>query len=166
MLLTGKIHKFKDNIDTDQIIATEHCNSSDPQVLKQYCLAAAKPEFWQIVDNGDMIFGGKNFGCGSSREHAPLAIKGCGISLVVAESFARIFFRNCINIGLPIMICPQAVQAAQNNDKAQVDLGKGEITVGNRRFQAQPFPQFMQGIIQSGGLLEYISQQNEQGGTG
>lgn len=157
MIMRGRIHKFGDNIDTDQIIATEHCNSDDPNYLKKYCLLAADPEFPLKVCEGDMIFAGKNFGCGSSREHAPLALKGNNISLVVAESFARIFFRNCINVGLPILICPEAVLAAKNLDYVEADLQKGEIKINNYTISAQKFPNFMQGIINSGGLLNYIS---------
>ncbi len=157
MLLRGRVHKLGNNVDTDQIIATEYCNSENPEELSRYCLLAAEPEFHKKVKKGDMIFAGKNFGCGSSREHAPLALKGSGISLVVAESFARIFFRNCINVGLPIMICPEAVKTATDQDYVEADLSKGELIIGGEKVMAQKFPPFMQDLVKAGGLLDYIS---------
>ena len=151
----GPVFKYGDNIDTDVIIPARYLNSSDPDHLAAHCLEDLDATFVDRVQPGDIIVAEENFGCGSSREHAPIAIKAAGVSVVVAKSFARIFYRNAINIGLPIMECPEAVDAISAGDTVQVDADTGEIrdlTTG-RTFQAQPFPPFLQEIINAGGLI-------------
>jgi 3-isopropylmalate/(R)-2-methylmalate dehydratase small subunit len=153
----GTVHKYGDNIDTDVIIPARYLNSSDAEELKQNCMEDIDPLFIKKAQPGDIIVGGKNFGCGSSREHAPLAIKAAGLSCVVAENFARIFYRNAINIGLPIIECEEAAKALQNGDTAEIDFDKGKITSGNKEFVVPPFPQFIQEIIAAGGLLNRMA---------
>ncbi len=157
MLIKGKAHIFGDNINTDDIIAAKYLNSQDEKFLGSKCMENIDPSFTERVGRGDILVAGKNFGCGSSREHAPLALKGCGIALVLAESFARIFFRNAINIGLPIIELKE-VRDIKENDLLEVDLAQGII--GNRSqdktYGFPPFPQFLQGIIKDGGLLNWI----------
>ena len=161
MKFTGRVHKFGADIDTDAIIPARYLNTSDPAELAKHCMEDADPSFPQKVQAGDIIVAGKNFGCGSSREHAPIAIKGAGVACVIASSFARIFYRNSVNIGLPILECEEAVQAIEEGDNIQVDLEKGEIV--NLRtgetYQAAPFPEFMQDIM-SGGLIGYAAQED------
>ena len=160
MILKGKVHKFGDNINTDDIIAAKYLDSQDEAYLGSKCMENLDASFAKRVAKGDIMVGGNNFGCGSSREHAPVSIKGCGISAVVAGSFARIFFRNAINIGLPLMECPQAVDGINNGNQLEVDLERGiikNLTTGET-FQAKPYPDFMRNIIQSGGLIEYTRQ--------
>lgn len=161
MILQGKVFKYGDNVDTDVIIPARYLNSSEPANLAAHCMEDLDHDFASQVEKGDIIVGGKNFGSGSSREHAPLAIKYAGVACVVAESFARIFYRNSINIGLPILECPAAVQATQAGDKLEVNLDQG--TVKNLRtgetFEAAPFPEFMQEIIADGGLIEHIKKE-------
>ncbi|SFL08802.1 3-isopropylmalate dehydratase small subunit [Halanaerobium salsuginis] len=161
MILQGKVFKYGDNVDTDVIIPARYLNSSEPANLAAHCMEDLDQDFASQVEKGDIIVGGKNFGSGSSREHAPLAIKYAGVACVVAESFARIFYRNSINIGLPILECPAAVQATQAGDKLEVNLDQG--TVKNLRtgetFEAAPFPEFMQEIIADGGLIEHIKKE-------
>ena len=156
MIANGKVHKYGDNIDTDVIIPARHLNTSDPEELKLYCMQDIDADFVNNVKVGDIMVAGKNFGCGSSREHAPIAIKAAGISCIIAESFARIFYRNAINIGLPIIESPEAAQAIQNEETVSVDFDKGIITAGAQTFTVPPFPPFIQNIIKHGGLLNAI----------
>jgi len=156
MIANGKVHKYGDNIDTDVIIPARYLNTSDPEELKLYCMQDIDADFVKNVKVGDIMVAGKNFGCGSSREHAPIAIKAAGISCIIAESFARIFYRNAINIGLPIIESPEAAQAMQNGETVSIDFDKGEITVGAQTFSVPPFPPFIQNIIKHGGLLNSI----------
>ncbi len=158
MQLQGKVWKFGDNIDTDAIIPARYLNTTDPQELARHCMEDADPEFPRKVRPKDIIVAGKNFGSGSSREHAPLAIKAAGISCVIAASYARIFYRNAFNIGLPILEAPQAVSKIQEGDLLSVDLDKGLIVNLSRgeEYQATPIPPFMQEIIAAGGLINYV----------
>ena len=154
----GTVFKYGDNVDTDVIIPARYLNSSDPKELATHCMEDIDKEFVTKVKTGDIIVASKNFGCGSSREHAPIAIKANGVSCVIAETFARIFYRNAINIGLPIMECPEAAKAINAGDTVSVNFDTGEIfdeTTG-QTFKGQPFPEFMQKIINSEGLLNYI----------
>jgi len=157
LILEGKIWKFGRDIDTDVIIPAKYLSSYDPKELGKHCLESLDPDFSSKVSTGDILVAEENFGCGSSREHAPLAIKGAGISGVVAKSFARIFFRNAINIGLPIFECPPAVEEAKPGDVMRVDIKSGRITNVSlgREFRAEPYPQFIQEIIAVGGLIKY-----------
>jgi len=154
----GKAWKFGDDIDTDVIIPARYLNQNSPEHLAQHCMEDAEPNFAKEVKAGDIIIGGKNFGCGSSREHAPVAIKAAGVQVVIAESYARIFYRNALNIGLPILECPEAVQGIENGDEVTVDLETGKIVnvTRNTEFQARPFPPFMQELIKAGGLIPYV----------
>lgn len=156
--MKGKVHKFKDNIDTDLIIPARYLNTSDPAELAQHCMEDVDTEFVKKAKAGDFIVGGENFGCGSSREHAPIAIKAAGISAVIAKSFARIFYRNCINIGLPIMESKEAAEEINQGDEIEVDLASGTINnlTSKKEYKAQPFPEFMQNLINAGGLIESI----------
>ncbi len=154
----AKIYIYGDNIDTDVIIAARYLNDPDEAHLAAHCMEDIDPEFSSTVEPGDIIVGGANFGCGSSREHAPLAIKAAGVKCVIAASFARIFYRNAINIGFPIMECPEAAEKIQPGHQVSVDFKTGEIvdeTTGER-FQAAPFPQFIDGIIENGGLMNSL----------
>lgn len=156
----GKAWKFGNDIDTDVIIPARYLIKSDPEFLAAHCMEDADPTFATKVKVGDIIVGGKNFGCGSSREHAPLAIKAAGVKVVIAESFARIFFRNSLNIGMPILECPEAVSGIEAGDEVEVDLESGiikNITRGTS-FQARPFPPFMQELIKAGGLISYVKE--------
>jgi len=157
MIIKGKVHKLGNNINTDDIIAAKYLDSYDEVFLGSKCMENINPGFLQRVKKGDIIVAGKNFGCGSSREHAPWAIKGCGISLIIAESFARIFYRNAINVGLPILICKEA-KKIKPQDKLEVNLEKGIIKDMNlnKEFASEAFPVFMQEIIQAGGLIKWI----------
>ncbi len=159
MILKGRVWLFGDNVDTDAIIAARYLSSVDPRELARHLMEDIKPDFFEKVRPGDILVAGSNFGCGSSREHAPLAIKGAGISCVVARSFARIFYRNAINIGLPILECPDDLSALRpGEDQLQVNLDRGLIIhiQSGREYQAAPFPPFMQEIISCGGLVEYV----------
>jgi 3-isopropylmalate/(R)-2-methylmalate dehydratase small subunit len=156
----GTVFKYKDNIDTDVIIPARYLNSSDPAELAEHCMEDIDTEFIKKVKQGDIIVANKNFGCGSSREHAPIAIKAAGISCVIAETFARIFYRNSINIGLPIIECKEAADSIEDGDIIEVDFDSGKImniTKGTS-FVGQPFPPFMQKIIACEGLVNYINQ--------
>jgi 3-isopropylmalate/(R)-2-methylmalate dehydratase small subunit len=157
MKIKGKVHKFGNNVNTDEIIPARFLNISEPKELGRHCMEGIEPGFAKKVKRGDIIVGGKNFGCGSSREHAPVSIKACGISCVVAESFARIFYRNAINIGLPILECKSA-KAIAKKSSLEIDLNKGIIKdlSRNKTYIAQRFPEFMQGLIKAGGLLPYL----------
>jgi 3-isopropylmalate/(R)-2-methylmalate dehydratase small subunit len=157
MAFEGRIHKFGDNINTDLIIPARYLITTDPGELAAHCMEDEDPEFPKKVARGDVIVGGSNFGCGSSREHAPIAIKAAGVSVVIAKSFARIFLRNSINIGLPLLECPQVVDVLGTGDRVKVDLEKGTVeTADGRSFTASPFPPFMLEIIRAGGLLNYV----------
>ena len=155
MKFEGAVHKYGRDVDTDVIIPARYLTTSDPAELAKHCLEDLDSEFVKKVRPGDIIVAEENFGCGSSREHAPICIKAAGVSVVIAKSFARIFYRNAINIGLPIMECPEAVDAINNGDVVEVDADTGVIadkTTG-LTFQAQPFPPFLQEIIEEGGLV-------------
>ena len=156
----GRVFKYGDNIDTDVIIPARYLNSTDPSELATHCMVDIDPTFAGRVEAGDIMVGEKNFGCGSSREHAPLSIKASGSSCVIAETFARIFFRNAINIGLPIMECPEAAKEIRDGDDVEVNFDTGEIIdrTSGKSYRAQPFPPFMQQIITAGGLVNYINE--------
>ncbi|MBQ9392240.1 MAG: 3-isopropylmalate dehydratase small subunit [Lachnospiraceae bacterium] len=155
----GKVFRFGDNIDTDVIIPARYLNSSDPKELATHCMEDIDKEFVNNVSTGDIIVANKNFGCGSSREHAPIAIKAAGVSCVIAETFARIFYRNAINIGLPIIECKEAADDIKAGDIVNVDFDSGVITneTTGKTYQGQAFPEFMQKIIDSEGLVNYIN---------
>lgn len=159
MKATGSVFKYGDNVDTDVIIPARYLNSSDPAELAMHCMEDIDKEFIQNVKKGDIIVANKNFGCGSSREHAPIAIKAAGVSCVIAETFARIFYRNAINIGLPIIECPQAAAAIEAGDTVEIDFDTGVITdvTKNTSYKGQAFPPFMQKIIEAEGLINYIN---------
>lgn len=158
MRFQGKVHIFGDNVDTDVIIPARYLNIADPKELSTHCMEDIDPNFVRVVKHGDIIVAGDNFGCGSSREHAPLSIKTCGVACVVAKSFARIFYRNAINIGLPILECPEAVADASVGDELQVDLDTGTVTniTKSKSYSAAAFPPEIQKIIAAGGLLKTI----------
>ena len=157
MEIEGKVYVFGDDVNTDEIIPARFLNTTDLETLARYCMEDARPGFGLTVVPGSIIIGGKNFGCGSSREHAPLAIKHAGISAVIAASFARIFFRNCINIGLPIVESPEASRAVSEGDTIRLDLGKGRVTLkGGKEISIDPFPDFMQAIVGAGGWIPYL----------
>ena len=155
MKFEGTVHKYGRDVDTDVIIPARYLTTSDPAELAKHCLEDLDSEFVKKVQPDDIIVAEENFGCGSSREHAPICIKAAGVSVVIAKSFARIFYRNAINIGLPIMECPEAVDAINNGDVVEVDADTGVITdkTTGQTFQAQPFPPFLQEIIEEGGLV-------------
>jgi len=161
MILKGIVHKIGDDVNTDDIISAKHLVSTDAKELGSHCFESIRPDFAGIVRPGDIIVAGKNFGCGSSREHAPLAIKGCGVSAVVAKSFAAIFFRNAINIGLPFLEC-DAVDKISEHDTLEIDLNKGLIInyTKNETYNTQPFPVFLQEIVKAGGLMNYVKQRS------
>ncbi len=159
----GKVWKFGHDVDTDVIIPARYLNSSAPEHLAAHCMEDGDLSFAPKVQIGDILVAGKNFGCGSSREHAPIAIKACGIEVVIAESFARIFYRNALNIGMPILECPEAVAGISAGDELTVDLDSGRIDNLTKKtsFQARPFPPFMQDLIKAGGLAPYIRGRNK-----
>ena len=162
MEVTGKVFKYGDNVDTDVIIPARYLNTSDPKELASHCMEDIDLNFSKKVKKGDIIVANKNFGCGSSREHAPIAIKESGISCVIASTFARIFYRNAINIGLPIIECPEASKGIDEGDEVEVDFDSGMIynrTKGTE-FKGQAFPEFMQKIIKAEGLVNYINAQH------
>jgi len=156
--MKGKCWKFGNNINTDEIIPARYLNTTDTKELASHCMEDADLDFMKKAKPNDVIVAGENFGCGSSREHAPIAIKAAGMSCVVAKSFARIFFRNAINIGLPIFECPEAVEQIKEGDEIEVNLATGEIlnNTSKKRFKFEPFPQEMQEIIKSGGLMNFV----------
>ena len=159
MQIKGKVHKYGNDVDTDVIIPARYLNTSSEKELAAHCLEDLDKDFVKNVKKGDVIVAEDNFGCGSSREHAPIAIKACGVSLVIANSFARIFYRNSINIGLPILECSEAVAGISAGDSVSCDLSSGVIkneTTG-KTYTAQPFPPFIQEIIEAGGLLKSIA---------
>ena len=155
----GRVFKYGDNVDTDVIIPARYLNSSDPAELATHCMEDIDKTFVSRVTKGDIMVATKNFGCGSSREHAPIAIKASGVSCVIAETFARIFYRNAINIGLPIIECADASKAIADGDEVEVDFDSGLITdlTTGETFKGQAFPAFMQGLIDAGGLINYIN---------
>jgi 3-isopropylmalate/(R)-2-methylmalate dehydratase small subunit len=159
-VLKGRAFKFGDDVNTDEIIPARYLNTSDPKELAKHVMEDADPEFPKKVQPGDVIVAGKNFGCGSSREHAPIAIKAAGVSAVIAKSFARIFYRNCINIGLPIFECPEAVEGIEEGDLVEINPETGVIknlTKGTE-FKATPIPADIRKIMEAGGLMEYAKQ--------
>ena len=164
MLASGKVFKYGDNIDTDVIIPARYLNTSDPKELAAHCMEDIDLNFAKEVQEGDIIVANKNFGCGSSREHAPIAIKESGVSCVIASTFARIFYRNAINIGLPILECDQAVKSIEAGDKLEVNFDTGVIKnlTKNEQYQGEAFPEFMQKIINSNGLIGYIKNSKEK----
>ena len=159
MKAKGRVFKYQDNVDTDVIIPARYLNSTSGEELAKHCMEDIDKEFATKVQNGDIIVARKNFGCGSSREHAPLAIKCSGISCVIADTFARIFYRNAINIGLPIIECKEAAESIEAGDEVEVDFDTGVIVnkTKNQRFQGEAFPEFMQNIINAGGLIAYVN---------
>jgi 3-isopropylmalate dehydratase small subunit len=163
--LTGKAHAYGDNVDTDVIIPARYLTSSDPEELAAHCMEDIDADFVGRVQVGDIIVARDNFGCGSSREHAPVSIKAAGISCVIANSFARIFFRNAINTGLPALVCPEAAAEVEGGDELSVDLSSGRIenTTRGRIYQAEPFPEFLREIIAAGGLMPYVKARAAEG---
>lgn len=157
MILKGQVHKYGSNVDTDVIIPARYLNVSEPTELAKHCMEDIDPNFVKEMKKGDIIIADANFGCGSSREHAPLAIKTAGVSCVIAKSFARIFFRNAINIGLPLLESAEAVDNTRDGDTLEVDLSSGKIVnlTNSQTFFAKPYPEFMSELINSGGLVEY-----------
>ncbi len=162
--MEGKVWKFEDNIDTDAIIPAPYLDTTDEKELAKHCLEGADEDFPLKVSPGDIIVAGRNFGCGSSREHAPLAIKGAGIPCLIAKSFARIFYRNAINIGLAILECPPAVEGTRQGDLIEVDLPRGRIKNlrSGETWSAQPLPEFMRELIACGGLMNYVKKKSSQ----
>jgi 3-isopropylmalate/(R)-2-methylmalate dehydratase small subunit len=166
MQTEGKVFKYRDNVDTDVIIPARYLNTSNAEELAAHCMEDIDTDFVNKVKPGDIIVAGANFGCGSSREHAPLVIITCGIGCVIAKSFARIFYRNAINIGLPILECPDAAEEISADDIVNVNFDTGEITdnTTGKKYQAQPFPPFIQRIIRSGGLLASLKEGENSNG--
>jgi 3-isopropylmalate/(R)-2-methylmalate dehydratase small subunit len=160
MKALGTVHKYGDNVDTDVIIPARYLNTADHKELAQHCMEDIDPDFVKNVQEGDIIVATENFGCGSSREHAPISIKASGISCVIASTFARIFYRNSINVGLPILECREAAEKIEKGDKVEVNFDTGVITnlTKNETYQAEPFPEFIQNIINKGGLLNSIKE--------
>lgn len=158
--MKGKVWKYGDNIDTDVIIPARYLNDPDPKALASHCMCDIDESFAGKVQSGDIMVGGSNFGCGSSREHAPVAIQSSGVSCVIAASFARIFYRNAINIGFPILECPEASEAIKAGDIVSVDTKTGVITddTTGQSFQAKPFPEFIENMIDKGGLMPYLKE--------
>ena len=156
-MFKGKVWKYGDNVDTDVIIPARYLNTTKAEELAKHCMEDIDTQFAGSVKNGDFIVADKNFGCGSSREHAPIAIKASGVKCVIASSFARIFFRNCINIGLPIMECPEAAEKIEAGDEIEVNFDTGVITnqTKNESYQSQPLPEFLQNLIAQDGLVNY-----------
>jgi len=153
-----KVYKYGDNVDTDVIIPARHLNDPDPKALASHCMEDIDTDFAKTVEDGDIMVGGANFGCGSSREHAPVAIQASGIKCVIAKSFARIFYRNAINIGFPIMECPDAVDGIEAGDQVSVNFVTGEIVneTSGKSWKSAPFPDFVNGIIEQGGLMNSL----------
>jgi 3-isopropylmalate/(R)-2-methylmalate dehydratase small subunit len=167
MSLRGHVHKYGADVNTDVIIPARYLNTTDPQELAQHCMEDEDPEFVRRVRPGDIIVADTNFGCGSSREHAPIAIKAAGVSCVIAKSFARIFYRNAINLALPVLECAEAVEGSESGDELEVDLESGAVRNLTRgtAFQAKPFPDFMLELLQAGGLVEYTKRKLAQAGA-
>ncbi|HEY8486066.1 MAG TPA: 3-isopropylmalate dehydratase small subunit [Limnochordales bacterium] len=156
MVLEGRVHKFGDHIDTDVIIPGPYLTQSDPAFLAQHCMEGIDPDFPRRARPGDVVVAGRDFGTGSSREHAVLALKGLGIAAVVAESFARIFYRNAINLGLPVVTAPEAARAARDGDRVRIDLDRGTVEVNGQVFPAAPFPPLLQQLLLGGGLVPFV----------
>lgn len=163
-MITGKVFKYGDNVDTDVIIPARYLNAPSPEELAKHCMEDIDSEFVNKVKSGDIMVGGANFGCGSSREHAPIAIQASGIQCVIAASFARIFYRNAINIGFPILECPEAAAKIKDGDQVSINYDTGVITdeTTGETFQAAAFPQFINNIIEKGGLLKYLKERQEE----
>jgi len=166
MIFEGTAHTFGRDVDTDVIIPARYLNTNDPDELAAHCMEDIDAEFVMRVKKGDIIVAGENFGCGSSREHAPVAIMTAGVSVVVAASFARIFYRNAINRGLPIVVCPAAAKDARPGDRLRVDIAAGTVEnlTQGEKYAAEPFPPFMQELIERGGLLPYVKSRLAAGG--
>jgi len=164
MKASGKVFRYGDNVDTDVIIPARYLNRSKPNELAEHCMEDIDTSFVNQVEEGDIIVADKNFGCGSSREHAPIAIKASGISCVIARTYARIFYRNSLNIGLPILECPEACDEIKKGDRLEVDFDSGKINdlTLNKTFQAEPFPPFMQKLIKAGGLAAYMATEGDK----
>ena len=162
--MKGTCWKYGADINTDLIIAGRYLNTTDPKILAGHCMEDLDPHFAAGVKPGDIILADKNFGCGSSREHAPLALKAAGITCVVARSFARIFYRNAFNLGLPVIVCPEAYENSHTGDELEISLEKGIISNLTRgtRFSAEPIPEFMREIISRGGLMQYVASTREK----
>ena len=161
MQFTGSVHLFGNDVNTDEIIPARYLTTSDPKLLAAYCMEDARPGFAKSVARGDLVVAGGNFGCGSSREHAPIAIKAAGVACVIADSFARIFFRNAINIGLPIIECPGITAKVKQADRLTVDLTAGTVILpSGERLSVPPFPPFMEGIVREGGWMAYLAKQH------
>lgn len=162
-MIRGKVWRFGDNVDTDVIIPARYLNTTDPEELAKHCMEDADPEFAKKVKKGDIMVAGRNFGCGSSREHAPIAIKASGISCVVAESFARIFYRNAFNTGLLIIECPEAAKEAETGDELEIDIETGKIInhTKGKTYIIKPLPIFMKQILEDGGLIPHIMKKFE-----
>ncbi|MEW6170771.1 MAG: 3-isopropylmalate dehydratase small subunit [Candidatus Omnitrophota bacterium] len=165
MILKGKVFKFGNDVNTDEIIAARYLNLTDSKELGAHCMETLEPEFSKKVSPGDIIVAGRNFGCGSSREHAPVAIKGVGVSCVIAQSFARIFYRNALNIGLPILEVEET-NSIKNNDELEINLVKGQVKniTQNKIYQSEAFPEFMQGLIKKSGLSNWVKDLPRKGG--
>jgi len=165
MIFEGKAHKYGRDVDTDVIIPARYLNTHDPDELASHCMQDIDKDFMTRVEPGDIIVAEENFGCGSSREQAPVAIKAAGVSCVVAASFARIFYRNAINIGLPILVCPEAARDVRSGDHLRVDLDKGEVVnlTREKTYQADRFPEFMQEIVAAGGLMQHVKKRQQRG---
>ncbi len=159
MHLHGRVHKYGDDVDTDVILPGKYLSITDPKEMAPHCLEGIDPEFSRRVKPEDIVVAGQNFGSGSSREQAPLALLHSGVACVVARSFARIFYRNAINLGLPILVCPEAVEAADNGEEMSIDLDAGVITTAGCTFRAAPFPHELQKLIEAGGLVLYVQQE-------
>lgn len=159
MILNGRVHKYGDDIDTDVIFPGKYLSITDPKEMAPHCLEGIDPEFSRRVRRGDIVVAGENFGSGSSREQAPLALVHAGVACVVARSFARIFYRNAINLGLPILVSPEAVAACATGDEMSIDLDQGIIRVNGQTFEAAPFPPELQQLIAAGGLVPYVRQE-------
>jgi 3-isopropylmalate/(R)-2-methylmalate dehydratase small subunit len=168
MIFEGTVHKYGRDVDTDVIIPARYLNTHDHAELAKHAMEDIDADFVGRVQPGDIIVAGENFGCGSSREHAPVAIKASGISVVVASSFARIFYRNAINTGLPIVVCPDAIADAETGDRMKVDVAAGTVEneTKGKSYEAEAFPPFMQELIDRGGLMEYVKAQLAEGGAG
>jgi 3-isopropylmalate/(R)-2-methylmalate dehydratase small subunit len=167
-ILTGKVWKYGDNVDTDVIIPARYLSTSAPEELAPHCMEDIDATFAKGVEKGDVIVAGGNFGCGSSREHAPIAIAGAGVSCVIAGSYARIFFRNAINVGLPILECPEAVGEIEKGDLVEVDLERGTVTdkTKGKTWTARPFPPFLRELMDVGGLVPWVRRQLGASGAG
>ena len=160
----SKVYKYGDNVDTDVIMPARHLNNPDPKALALHCMEDIDANFASTVQPGDLVVGGANFGCGSSREHAPLALKTCGVRCVIAASFARIFYRNAINIGLPVLEIGKEVEKIAAGDELEVDMTKGEIKIDNKgiTIQTKPLPEFIQKIADCGGLINYVKGEHQE----